>query len=666
MPPLPRSLHALLVPAVLAVVLLATRSSAAAGQAFSSLRLSASRTTVLNNGRDFAEILVEVRDSSGRFVGDGTPVVFSTNLGQFSESPTVGTRSGVARIRLSSPQKGTATVTAAVVGAVEKLEIVFTDDPSATFQGNAYMAVQANGSLLYSPISRVIEAVGRPRSDPEDGFAGAHFTYRNIEVFADRIQVDCTANVLRAHGQVHLRRGGRRLRCGRLRYELLTGNGYAIAEVENRLRPVQLSGADLTVTPLETGIAPKWFEDAALESDNLIITARQILLFPNEKLQFKRPRFYQDGQHLVSMPFYSLGLYSNELFTDQFMSVGTQGFGLDVPLYFNLTPSATGIFHIRHGERTGRSVFATRQGWSLDMTHAYSDLGSGSRYTGELGVMGINRADWGVRWSHSQELATDTRGSLFVDFPQHRSLFGSANLSKHFAGLNAGLNLTGSRSVRGFSNSGVSGDVYLETAPRKVGRTGYMYAIGGTAGMQRSKAGPYVYSAMTQGVQARVFSSPFRLDGKTTLTNYLTVGNLWTTQGNSGVSMLASLTANRTLGSGALTLTYDFARQPGAFDFGGSHRMSLNMYTGAGSKWRLSLYGNTMLDAPNASLIGDFVYAVAPRWRVSLAASISRFFGGTFRDYEVGLSRSLGGRELVLSYSTYHHRFFFDIEASRF
>jgi len=639
--------------------------------------LRASRVAVLNDGRDYTEIIAEVRDSSGSFVPDGTPVTFSTNLGQFGGGATIGTRSGTARVRLTSQQKGTATITAAVGGGgFQKMDVVFTDDPTETFQGNTYVAVQSTGALLYSAGHRIIEATGKPRENLDQGLPGAHLSYRNIEVFADSLQVDCTGNVVRANGSITLRRGNRRLQCGRLYYPLTNGDGYAVSEVEEeidgrkikRLRPVIIRGNDLRVEPAPHGIAPKFFEFEDLSEAPLIITARQILLFPGEKLQFKRPHFYQEGQRLFSVPFYSLGLFSTQLFTDQLVTIGSQGLGVDIPLYYDMTPSSTGVFRIRHGERTGRSVYATRPGWSLDLLQSYNSVGGGERrFTGEFGFTGLSRSDWGFRWSHSQEFSPTTRGSLFLDFPQHRSVYLSTNLNRQMGALYMGLNLSANRSLSGFNSSGLQGDVYVETTPRKVGKTGLMYAVGGTATAVRTRALNYTNNSLSQGIHARFYSQPFRLDHSTSLTSYVTIGNLWSNQSNDGLTALASLSATRTFGSSAnLQLTYDFTRQPTFLTGGGSHRLSANFFADGGNRWNFYFFSSVMLDAPTASLFSDLSYSFAPRWRFSLSATLQRFASGLYRDFEFGIARSIGGRDLVLSYSTFTHRIFFDIEASRF
>src|SRR5207237_171168 len=174
-----------------------------------------------------------------------------TSMGQFDNASAQTTRAGSARIHLRSPQKGTATVTATSgLGGLAKIEIVFTDDPSETFLGNAFATVFSNNSTIYSAVDKVVEATGRPRPDPTVGFAGAHLSYRNVEIFAEQLQVDCTTSAVKAIGNISLRRGNKRLNCGRLSYQLTTGNGVAIAEIDNRLRPVRLKGRDMKVEPI--------------------------------------------------------------------------------------------------------------------------------------------------------------------------------------------------------------------------------------------------------------------------------------------------------------------------------------------------------------------------------------------------------------------------------
>ncbi len=320
---------------------------------------------------------------------------------------------------------------------------------------------------------------------------------------------------------------------------------------------------------------------------------------------------------------------------------------------------------MRHGEQYGNKIAARRPGWSLDLVQSYNSLGAGSRYTGQLGLTGLTRSDWGVRWNHSHEFSTDTRATFFLDFPQHRSVYASTNLQRQMGPFLMGANLSGNRTLTGFSSTGMMGDLYLETVPKRVAKTGYTYALAATAGYSDLKAGPYSNRAMTEGLQARFNSSTFRLDRETTLTNYFTVGNAWSVGGQSGMTALASLSANRTMKHANLQVSYDYTRQP-TFLFDGSHRVSANFLATPNNRWNFMLYASTMLDAPSSSVVADLNYAFLPRWRWTFSANMHRFVNGNYRDLEFGIGRTLGGREFILSYSTYTHRFFFDLQANRF
>jgi hypothetical protein len=301
------------------------------------------------------------------------------------------------------------------------------------------------------------------------------------------------------------------------------------------------------------------------------------------------------------------------------------------------------------------------------MIQQYNSTGTARRYTGELGLTGLSRSDWGFRWNHSQEFNTETRASFNLDLPQHRAAFLSTNLNRDFAGLHLGLNLSGNRSFSGYHSAGAEADTYLETTPGKVGKTGYMMAYGATASTIHSNNEGYINNIATEGLQTRFFSKPFSLGGGTTLTNYVTLGHTWTSQGRSGPSLLATLTAAHTFRGGAsLQMTYDFTQTPAELIDTGKHRLSTTFAMNGGSKWNLFFYNSMLLDARVSTTIADFNVSVAPRWRLSLSTTLQQFAGSQFRDYQFGFARTIGGRDFLLSYSTYSHRFFVDLEASRF
>src|SRR5262249_45962861 len=316
--------------------------------------------------------------------------------------------------------------------------------------------------------------------------------------------------------------------------------------------------------------------------------------------------------------------------------------------------------------QAGRSSFSRRGGWSLDLTQAYNSIGSARRYTGQMGLLGMNRDDWGFRWSHSQEFNSDTRATFFADFPQHQSVNLSTNLTRQMGPFYAGLNLSGNRNLVGISTSGFNGDFYLDTVPKKVGKSGYTGAIGVSSGFTHVDTAGGRSDVATQTIQARFNSAAFKLDKETTLTNSLSVGNVWISHRLGGPSFLASLSPNRIMKGANLQLGYDLTKQPNLITGGGNHRVSMTLMTGMNSKTSLYLLASSMLDAQASSLIADFDYNFIPRWDFSLKASMQRFSTSSYRDFEVGFGRSVGGRKLFVSYSTFNHRFFFDLQATRY
>ncbi|NUQ69800.1 MAG: hypothetical protein HUU17_03175 [Chthonomonadales bacterium] len=630
--------------------------------------LSTSRYAALSDGRDSLEIIAEVRDGSGRFVPDGTVVTFSTNLGLFADaggSARAETRSGTARIRISSQQKGAATLTASVTGGgFQRMEVLFTDDPADTIEGNAYVSVESSGTLIYAAAERTIEAIARIAKEGEAA-SDVRLTYRNLEIRAERLQIDCSANVVRASGSVRATIVKKGLRCARLYYNLLTGKAYAIVEKDRTLEPVTIAGRDLAETAAEQGVAPKYFEMADLAEAKLIIAAHHIRLFPGDKLQFRRPRFYDGGDHLFTLAYYSLSLYSTQLFTDQLLTLGTEGVGVDLPLYYDLTPVSKGLVRVRYGERYG-SAYAIRPGFALDVLQSYAQTPRSGRYSGEYGFTGLTRSDWGFRWTHSQEFGTDTLTSLHFDLPQHRSVFGSGNISHRLGNFRLGLSGSAHTTLTGPTAVGSYASAYLETRPAKIKGTPAMIAVGGTATTTRTSSAASRTYTLSEGLQVRMFTPSIQINRATSLTTALTVGHLWNNTGTSGSTTYATIGATRSLGgSSALNLAYDYVHLPVA-SVDGSHRVSLSLGT-TESRWGLYLYNTYMLDTQALSFIGDLQFTLAPRWRFGISASVQEYVaGGGYSELIFGLARNIGGRDIVLSYSTYLRKVMLNLEAAHF
>lgn len=643
-------------------VFFAAAVPAAAG-GIGTISLTATRTTLLAGGKQTTVLRAEVRDSTGRPVGTNVIVQFQTNQGTLSQTQAQAI-GGIAQVNLTSAANaGVATVTATVAGqSIATIEILFTDDPQATFDGNNYMLFAATGYMAYSATDRAIEANGRN--------GGARMTFRNFEINADRIQLRCDNQILRAHGNIVLKRGKDTLRATVLYYSLATSQGYAIAQDENgNLKTVSVNGEHLRLEPTKSQI-PYSYVNIPDFQIKLIIVAKGITYYPGDRLQFRNPKFYQDQVKIMTLPFYELQLGSDELFSDQFISVGTSGFGLDLPLYFELSPHSSGIVYLKHQQPLGRGYYSTQPGWAVDVIRGYNGQGA-QRFDGAYGFTGLTRSDWGFRWTHSQEFNTATQGSFFLEFPHHNSLFSTANLSQQFHSFRWGANLSGGQT---FVNNATStqSNFYLESQPHRLaGAKAIQFTMGSTLATTRTMSRDTSidsYSETTEAVNLRAFTRPLALDKRTSLLSSVTLGNQWSDKAHNGATTQATLAMDHTLpGGGSVNLTYDYLTQPtGALVSDGKHRMSGTYTMLLQKRLQVRISGSTYLDVPDAGVLADLSYRLDSHWRFLSSATLQRFGGSSYQDFEFTFGHRLGARELQLTYSTFSRRISFDLTATRF
>jgi hypothetical protein len=625
--------------------------------------LRATREIVYTKGRDQTFLIATVRDTSGRPITGNVEVQFQTSLGRLSAT-RVFALGGTAQVSLTSPVAGVARVTAVVPGMVsDPVDILFTDDPEATFQGNNYMSVNGN-YVAYSAVDQIIEATGKGSK--------ARVTYRNVQITADRLYLECKTQIVRASGNVLIRRGKNELKANRIYYSLYAGEGYGLAELEGRPQMIYIAGERLRVEPLEKPIPSSYMQFPEL-SLKLVLVARNIDYFPgSERLQMHRVKVYQDQAVIATMLHHTMTLDSPDLFTDQFISMGTSGFGLAFPFYYDMTPRSTGTLWIRHQERQGRSFFAQNTGWALDLMQDYSSTGS-KRYSGQVGFVGLTRGDWSFRWGHNHELSPSTFASINVDFPQHNSIFTVANFNQEAKRFRWGANLSGGQTFFSPMENNMRSDVFVETQPRKLGSLkDYTYTLGMNYTSNRTRLSEGVdfvgLNQTTQGLTFRTFSRPIPINRRTTLTNSFSLGQVWSDQNNGGFTSMATLALDHTLrGGSTVRMTYDFVNRPAAlFASGGKHRFSLDYSLTSSRRFTASVYGIAFADNPDSTLYADAIYQIDKNWRLIGVATLQRFAGESFDDFQVTIGRRIGAREVQFTYSTFNRRFSLDFMATRF
>ena len=306
------------------------------------------------------------------------------------------------------------------------------------------------------------------------------------------------------------------------------------------------------------------------------------------------------------------------------------------------------------------------------MVQGYSQQGEGSRYEGAFGLIGMTRSDWGFRWTHNHEFNQSSQATMYLDFPQHNSVYSSVTYNQQSKKFRWGSNLSAGQTFYSPIDNSVRGDIYAETQPRTLlGNKNFLYTLGSNVSRVTNRSSNTDfgnYNETTQTLGMRAFSRPMRLDTRTSLTSSFSLGNQWTSLGRNGLTALATMSLDHTIpGGGTLGFSYDLVQQPaGQYVSTGNHRLGLTYNVVATKKMQVSFFGSAYMDAPDASFLADFAYRLNNDWRVLSAVTLQRFAEQSFQDIQFTIGRRLGARELQLTYSTFNKRISLDLTATRF
>ena len=692
---------------VAALLFLFGGANAAHASGRASLSLGTAPDVIFADGKSTTIITATVRDSNGSPVSDGTPVRFSTTLGILTPD-TATTTSGVARVSLTSTSSaGDAALTATAFSAsadgssIGTAHVEFTTDRESLFAQDArWIRLDCPQYLIYSADTKIAEAQGKKGS--------AHLEYKSLDIAADSLQVDLLTQTVLAH-QAVMQRGRHVLRVAELRYDLVTGSGTAILSDGASLvsSSVTITGYALETAPQPLDAAqsplltnPYRFVD--LSDSKVVISARAITAAPGDQVQFRRASIYSEGKKILSMPYHVMPMNTDQLFGQQLLGFGSQGIFVNVPYYYNVTPHSKGTIFLRNsgvngttlsnnGLSSGSSFFgshASTGGMALDLEQSY-DFGRGG--SGQLLVNGITRSQWGAQWTHAQRIDDSTHSYFFVDYPSHRSLFASSNLTRQFNGFSLNITASGSHDpgTAGYSASSTTINTYLQTNPRALGHSGISYTTDFTA-----QSGHLVESTPTtgqvntpinnKGVDIRLFTAPIRPDKRTQITDSLTVGQVW-----SGSSSRVAPTVSASLGimrtfrkSDSLSLNYTYRYDPLLSQVGTyssalnplqallysstQQRINATYFANLAPRLSVNFSGGYGLPLGDRSLFASATYRVNDNWGLGVSTSYERYFLNTYQDTEYSVSRRFFGRDLVFYYSTKSKKLRFDFGGLNF
>jgi hypothetical protein len=690
--PLYRFAAALLV--LLTALTVCVRPAHAAGQA--SINLSAAPDVIYADGKSSTVITATVQDSGGHPAPDGTSVRFTTTLGTLTPD-TATTTSGVARVSLTSVSTaGTAKVTAAAFGSGLEgaspagASVEFTADRESLFDKDArWIRIDCPQYLIYSADTHIVEADGENRS--------AHLDYKALDITADALQVDLKTQTVLARNAV-LQRGRHTVRASEVRYDLLTASGTAI--LADTAEAVTVTGSDLDavqqpIDPAQLPLINNPYRFVSLADSRVVVSARAITADPNDQIQFRRATIYSDGRKLLSVAYHVMPMNTDQIFGQQLIGVGSAGVYVNIPFYYNVTTHSRGTIYLRNAAvsganignslSTGTSFFgnqAARHGMALDLEQTYDVGHTGS---GQFLISGITRAEWGAQWTHTQRLDDQTSSYFLVDYPEHRSLYATSNVSRQFNGFSFNVSASGSRDPGedGYSASSMTLNTYLQTMPHMVGHSGLNYTT--DLGIQHGQlvesspaTGKVTTPISTTSAAVRFFTAPMRLDKRTQFTDSFSVG-----QAFSGISRSFAPTVSASLGltrsfrkSDSLTLNYTFSYDPLLSQLGSSssglnplqdllqsttqHRLTASYFAVVLPRVSVSLSGSYGLPLNDRSLFATTTYRINQDWGIGLAASFERYITDSYQDVEYSISRRILGRDLTFYYSTRTKKVNFD------
>jgi len=640
------------------------------------IQLTSFPNAAVADGRSTVQIEADVRDSNGRPVPDGTPVMMSTSLGTF-QNPVVTTQNGVARARLMSGSiAGTAKITASVVlyGASATLDLSFVSDASMLSKAKEYIEVVGDATASYSYDQKMIMASAAKKT--------VFLRYRDVEIHADRIQVNVASTAVVARNGV-LKVGKEQRKFGFLNYTLNQHEGYGTTNYMKKVEAVEPSGRFMKflltdkeqeiygvahikgtgVTPPDSIVDPGLFRFDDLTSSTTI-SARKITAFPQKKLLFESATVYMGTARVMKVPLYQLDLTgSQHLFSDTIFNVNNSQLSLDYPYYLTLKPGVTQLLRLQTGATDTSGIVANR---GVFLNYEYN-WDRGDAMQGGVGIQGIGRNDWGLQGTQSWHFGNGGSLSTMLEFPAHQSLYGSINAEQPFKGYQASLDASAGHTLTGTPFNSQNYTATLEKDPFRIGNLPVNLYVGMEAYSDTTESvgwfsdptnelAPLLEQKITDsqtavGPRLRAQSQTWSMGPKSTLDASFSLAKLYGHNALEGLTYNGSLTLNSALAKNLTGLiSYGYTEDGFESTLLGRQQVSLQTSFHPG-KFRLDFFGVQGLDADRDSYQLEASYQVTHIWRLGYAYQQDRYFGANYSDFDVILGYRIGYKEFGLVWS---------------
>ncbi|MBS1711211.1 MAG: hypothetical protein JSS71_05745 [Armatimonadetes bacterium] len=615
------------------------------------------------DGRSTITVTAQIRDSSGNLVPNGTQVVFDTNLGSFRER-IVQTSNGFARaILVAGDLPGTARIRASALkfSAAAELDLEFVADRTLLSSAQDFIEVVGSETLWYSVQDRVLEASGSGQ--------GATLKYQNIEISANDLQVQVQTYEVRAR-KARLKIGNWEQEFESLYFRLNKKEGFGTTTLLIPAEegdpsadglPTEVGPADLPMRAysglMEVGNRFLRFPTSGLDTRSLrfqtiadsvsMISAKKAVAYPRKEVQFHRADVRMAGQRIMQVPLFTVNVNTaTPVITEQWVNISNNNFALNYPYYLTLKPGETSALRLRYGANYGTGTGAGG-GTFLDYELNWN---KGIHFDGGMNVGGIGRDDWGASLRQTWSSTDSTTLSMQVNFPAHRDVFGSANLSRNFDGFSANVTSTYGQSLAGNHFRTDSTQLVIEKDPIKSLLIPGKIFFGVTARDSRIRTdGGSNYQQATGG-RMRFVGTPVRIG--TSLFNYsYSLEQVSGHNVNQGLVQVGTLNLALNPTNGAfVNLTYEYLDDGFSSDLIGHHKLSMDGFYNVGNLG-FNAFLSQSLDADTMSMSARLRYKLGSLWRVSYGYFFDQFGSDSFLDQSYILSYRLGYREVGLSYS---------------
>lgn len=635
---------------LLAIFVLTVSAGLNAAPARFSMYLKAHPQAIVADGRSETTISADVRDQLGKPVSDGTVVNFTSSVGAIERSAQ--TTAGVARVRLQSPAVvGTAMVSAVVENGnvVAQLRVDFLE-PGTEMFSDSFITISSKKHLGYDVNERIVDSAG-----------GVEIASRGLSISAEEAQIDLKTNILRAKCQtggenIVLGRGEKRVEASAVYYDFNAMYGVLLTPASEGAKRMTFRGRDLYVEPAtEDADQSRSLDFSPISEASMFIKASSMVIRPGEEVKFKRAVFYMDGSKMIKVPLYVVSLSGGSMGSGQMFSYGSAGLRLDVPFYYSLTPNSTGAVRLRRSESGGWGYYSDRPGWQLDVQQDYNYAGTTE------GTFVLNRVtsldDWGARWTNRTQFQNNSQVYSYIDFPSHRSLFGSTSYTRGFKGWTMSLNTRASKAAN--SSGTFATDAYFQTRSKPTLGGAFNYSFSTKLSMDTRNNDRY-----GTGIGVQLYSKPRKMGALGDLNTSLVAGQNWGMR--AGPSMAANVGLSRMLGrfgTVGMNYSYTFYDQMSKYS---AHQISVNLMVNPGAKW--SAYANATKGLTDGTLsaFGSLSYQLAPTWRLDTLATYQKFGSYSYPDAQFALAKAIGRNDFSLIWSTSERRFRFEFSPLSF